>query len=67
MLVAVLNMPVQGLQRSQLLALGAVVIYQLVLLDQHERNLFAYQCCREQRGQRMVRADTLQDCPRMAQ
>jgi hypothetical protein len=28
-------MPVKGLQRSQLLALGAVVIYQLVLLYQH--------------------------------
>ena len=33
------TMPVKGLQRSQLLALGAVVIYQLVLLYQHERNL----------------------------
>jgi hypothetical protein len=33
------KMPVKGLQRSQLLALGAVVIYQLVLLYQHERNL----------------------------
>ena len=33
------NMPVKGLQRSQLLALGAVVIYQLVLLYQHEWNL----------------------------
>jgi hypothetical protein len=33
------HMPVKGLQRSQLLALGAVVIYQLVLLYQHERNL----------------------------
>ena len=33
------NMPVKGLQRSQLLALGAVVIYQLALLYQHERNL----------------------------
>jgi len=32
-------MPVQGLRRSQLLVLGAVVIYQLVLLYQHERNL----------------------------
>jgi hypothetical protein len=32
------KMPVKGLQRSQLLALGAVVIYQLVLLYQHERN-----------------------------
>jgi Transposase DDE domain len=33
------KMPVKGLQRSQLLALGAVVIYQLVLLYQHKRNL----------------------------
>ena len=33
------KMPVKGLQRSQLLALGAVVIYQLVLRYQHERNL----------------------------
>jgi Transposase DDE domain len=33
------KMPVKGLQRSQLLALGAVVIYQLVLLYQHELNL----------------------------
>jgi Transposase DDE domain len=33
------KMPVKGLQRSQLLALGAVVIYQLVLLYQHERHL----------------------------
>jgi hypothetical protein len=33
------QMPVKGLQRSQLLALGAIVIYQLVLLYQHERNL----------------------------
>jgi hypothetical protein len=33
------QMPVQGLQRSQLLALGAVVIYQLILLYQHEQNL----------------------------
>jgi hypothetical protein len=32
-------MPVKGLQRSQLLALGAVVIDQLVWLDQHEHNL----------------------------
>jgi DDE family transposase len=31
--------PIKGLQRSQLLALGAVVIYQLVLLYQQERNL----------------------------
>jgi hypothetical protein len=33
------KMPVKGLQRSQLLALSAVVIYQLVLLYQHERHL----------------------------
>jgi Transposase DDE domain len=33
------KMPVKGLQRSQLLALGAVVSYQLVLLYQHERHL----------------------------
>jgi hypothetical protein len=33
------KMPVKGLPRSQLLALGAVVIYQVVLLYQHERNL----------------------------
>ena len=33
------NMPVKGMQRSQLLALGAVVIYQWVLLYQHERQL----------------------------
>jgi hypothetical protein len=33
------KMPVKGLQRSQLLALGAVVVYQLVLLYQHEQNL----------------------------
>jgi hypothetical protein len=33
------HMPVKGLQRSQLLALGAVIIYQLVLLYQHERNI----------------------------
>jgi hypothetical protein len=33
------KMPVKGVQRSQLLALGAVVIYQLVLLYQHECNL----------------------------
>jgi Transposase DDE domain len=32
------KMPVKGLQRSQLLALGAVVIYQLVLLYQYEHN-----------------------------
>jgi DDE family transposase len=33
------KMPVKGLQRSRLLALGAVVIYPLVLLYQHERHL----------------------------
>jgi Transposase DDE domain len=33
------KMPVKGLRRSQLLALGAVVVYQLVLLYQHEQNL----------------------------
>ena len=33
------KMPVKGLQRSQLLALGAVVLYQLALLYQHEHNL----------------------------
>jgi hypothetical protein len=33
------KMPVKGWQRSQLLALGAVVIYQLVLLYQHEQHL----------------------------
>ena len=33
------HMPVKGLQRSQLLALGAVILSQLVLLYQHERNL----------------------------
>jgi Transposase DDE domain len=33
------KMPVKGLQRSQMLALGAVIIYQLVLFYQHERNL----------------------------
>lgn len=33
------KMPVKGLQRSQLLALGAVLIYQVVLLYQHERHL----------------------------
>ena len=34
-----MQMPVKGLQRSQLLALGAVVVYQLALLYQHERHL----------------------------
>ena len=33
------QMPVKGLRRSQLLALGAMVIYQLVLLYQHEHHL----------------------------
>jgi hypothetical protein len=33
------RMPVKGLQRSQLLALGVVVIYQVGLLYQHERHL----------------------------
>jgi hypothetical protein len=33
------KMPVKGVQRSQLLALGAVVVYQLVLLYQHQQNL----------------------------
>ena len=33
------QMPVKGLRRSQLLALGAVVLYQLVLLYQHEHSL----------------------------
>jgi len=31
--------PVKGIQRSQLLALGAIVIYQLALLYQQERGL----------------------------
>jgi hypothetical protein len=34
-----MQMPVKGLQRSQLLALSAVVVYQLVLLYQHEHHL----------------------------
>jgi Transposase DDE domain len=33
------KMPVKGLERSKLLALGAIVIYQLALLYQHEHNL----------------------------
>jgi hypothetical protein len=33
------QMPVQGLRRSQLLALGAIVIDQLALLSQHEHHL----------------------------
>jgi Transposase DDE domain len=32
------QMPVKGVQRSQLLALGAVVVYQLVWLSQHEHD-----------------------------
>jgi hypothetical protein len=34
-----IQMPVKGLLRSQLLALGAIVVYQLVLLYQHEHHL----------------------------
>jgi Transposase DDE domain len=33
------QMPVKGLNRSQLLALGAILLYQLVLLYQHEHHL----------------------------
>ena len=33
------QMPVTGLRRSQLLALGAIVVYQLVLFYQHEHHL----------------------------
>ena len=33
------QMPVKGLRRSQLLALGAIVLYQLALLYQHEQHL----------------------------
>jgi len=33
------QMPVKGLQRSQLLALGAIVVYQVVWLCQQEHNL----------------------------
>jgi Transposase DDE domain len=33
------KMPVKGLQRSQLLALGAVVVYQLALWYQHQQDL----------------------------
>jgi hypothetical protein len=32
-------MPLKGLRRSQLLALGAIFVYQLVLLYQHEQHL----------------------------
>jgi len=34
-----MQMPVKGLRRSQLLALGAIVVYQLVLLWQHQHHL----------------------------
>jgi hypothetical protein len=33
------QMPVKGLRRSQLLALGAIVVDQLVVLHQHEHHL----------------------------
>ena len=33
------QMPVKGLQRCQLLALGAILLYQIVLLYQHQRQL----------------------------
>jgi|SRR5579871_3263986 len=33
------QMPVKGLRRSQLLALGAIFVYQLVLLCQHEHHV----------------------------
>ena len=33
------QLTVKGLRRSQLLALGAIVLYQLVLLYQHEHNV----------------------------
>jgi hypothetical protein len=32
-------MPVKGLRRCQLLALGAIFVYQLALLYQHEQQL----------------------------
>jgi hypothetical protein len=32
-------MPVKGIQQSQSLALGAIVLYQMALLYQHERGL----------------------------
>ncbi len=32
-------MPVKGLRRTQLLALGAIFLYQLVLMYQHEQQL----------------------------
>jgi len=31
------QMPVQGLKRCQLLALGAILLYQIVLLYQHQK------------------------------
>jgi hypothetical protein len=31
------QMPLKGLKRCQLLALGAILLYQIVLLYQHER------------------------------
>ena len=34
-----ITMTVKGIQRSQLLALGAIVSYHLILLYQHERGL----------------------------
>jgi hypothetical protein len=34
-----IQMPVKGLNRSQLLALGAIFVYQLVLLYQHRHHL----------------------------
>ena len=30
-------MPVKGLKRCQLFALGAILLYQIVLLNQHQR------------------------------
>ena len=33
------QMPVKGLKRCQLLALGAILLYQIVLLYQHQRQL----------------------------
>jgi hypothetical protein len=31
------QMPVKGLKQCQLFALGAILLYQIVLLDQHQR------------------------------
>jgi hypothetical protein len=31
------QMPIKGLKRCQLLALGAILLYQIVLLYQHQR------------------------------